>query len=241
MNLFSHLLRYFSALLALIFMYSLALLVGFIDRSTAWRIIVKWNRFFLTLFSVEIVVEYASRDIGLSSGFVVVGLTQQSLLDPIIGQVVAPRIFFSIWNVGYALIPFIGWITFFYGWVIIRQWPKQAKKQIEKAISYVHEGGIVYLSIEGKRSKDGSLGPYKKGPAVLAIQANAKIIPVIVHGSRDCLPYGEWRIRPGKVTVKFLEEISTDGMGYDDRDFLVDQLRKIAEQEIQSWSSSSND
>ena len=85
------------------------------------------------------------------------------------------------------------------------------------------------------------MGSYKKRPVVLVIQAKAKIIRVIIHGSRDCLPYGEWKIRPGKVTVNFLEEISTDGMGYEDRDFLVDQLHKLVERKIQLQASTSND
>lgn len=241
MNLLSYLLTYLLVFFTLIPMYSLAIMVGFFDRSAAWRIIVIWNRLFLWLFKIEVEVEYENPKIDLSSGYVVVGLTQQSLLDPLIGQAVAPKIFMSIWNIEYALIPFIGWISFFFGWVIIRQWPKQAKKTLEKAISYIRKGGIVYLSLEGKRSKDGSLGLYKKGPVVLAIQANAKIIPVIVHGSRYCLPYGEWKIRPGKVTVNFLKEISTEGMEYEDRDFLVNELRKLAERELKLRVSASDD
>ena len=88
----------------------------------------------------------------------------------------------------------------FFGWIIIRQRPKQAKKTLEKAVSYIQNGGVVYLSMEGRRSKTGSLGLYKKGPVVLAIQANAKIIPSIIQGSSKCLSYGEWKIKSGKVT-----------------------------------------
>jgi 1-acyl-sn-glycerol-3-phosphate acyltransferase len=241
MDLLSYLLTYLFVFFSLIPMYSLALLVGFFDRSAAWRIIVIWNRFFLRLFKIEVEVEYEDSEIDLSSGCVVVGLTQQSILDPLIGQAVAPKIFMSIWNIEYALIPLIGWVSFFFGWVIIRQWPKQAKKTLEKSISYIRGGGIVYLSLEGKRSKDGSLGLYKKGPVVLAIQANAKIIPVMINGTRDCLPYGEWKIRPGKVTMHFLKEISTEGMAYEDRDLLVNELRKLAEKKLMIRISAGDD
>lgn len=241
MNLFSYLLRYLLSFLLLIFMYSFALLVGLINRSAAWFIVVCWGRFFLKLFGVEVVVDYENQNFEFSSGGVVVGLTQQSLLDPIIGQVIAPRVFMSIWNIEFALIPFIGWISWIFGWVIVRQLPKQSKRKLEKAASYLRKGGFVYLSIEGKRSKNRSLSPYKKGPVVLAIQANTKIIPVILHDSYNCLPYGEWKIRPGKVTVKILNEISTDGMRYEERDLLVDRLHKLAEREIQSWASINND
>ncbi len=240
MKFFSYLFRYLISFLLLIIMYSIAILVGLISRSAAWLIIVTWARIFLKMFGVEVVVEYENQYFDPSSGGVVVGLTQQSLLDPIIGQIIAPRIFMSIWNIEFALIPFIGWISWIFGWVIIRQLPKQSKRKIKKAESYLRKGGVVYLSIEGKRSIDGSLSSYKKGPAVLAIQAKVKIIPVILLGSYNCLPYGEWKIRPGKVTVKFLNEISTEGMKYEDRDLLVDKLRKLAEHELLLWNSIKN-
>ncbi len=232
-----YLFRYMISILLLILMYSIAIPVGIISRSAAWLIIVSWGRMFLKMFGIEVITEYENRGFDPSSGGVVVGLTQQSLLDPIIGQIMAPRAFMSIWNIEYALIPFVGWISWIFGWVIIRQLPKQAKTKLRKAEFYLRRGGVVYLSIEGKRSVDGSLSPYKKGPAVLAIQANAKIIPVIVLGSRNCLPHGEWKIQPGKVTVKYLKEISTEGMKYEDRDLLIDNLRELAEHELQLWNS----
>jgi len=37
----------------------------------------------------------------------------------------------------YTIIPFIGWITLLFGWMIIRQWPKQAKRALKKS-------GIIY-------------------------------------------------------------------------------------------------
>lgn len=93
------------------------------------------------------------------------------------------------------------------------------------------------MSIEGKRSKDGCLNPFKKGPVVLAIQSQAIIFPVIVHGSNHCLPFGEWKIRPGKVTMKFLEPLSTEGMRYEDRDVIIERLHKKAELEIHKMPS----
>jgi len=226
-------LRYFIAILLLIPMYSCALLFGFIYKPAGWFFIIRWNRFFLRLFGVEVLVEYEDPNADLSSGGFVTGLNQESLLEPIIGVVAAPKMFMSIWNIEYALIPFVGWVSWIYGWVIIRQWPEQAKRKLEKAILYLRNGGLVYSSIEGKRSKDGSLSTYKKGPVVLAIKAKARIIPIVVHGSKDCLPYGEWKIRPRKVIIKFLKEIPTTGLRYEDRNLIIDQLREFAKKEMQ--------
>ena len=66
----------------------------------------------------------------------------------------------------------------------------------------------------------------------MAIQSQAKIIPVIINGTSECLGYGQWRIREGVVTVRLLNAISTKGMTYDDREGLVSQLAHIAEKEL---------
>jgi 1-acyl-sn-glycerol-3-phosphate acyltransferase len=233
MVIISSFLRYLIAILLLIPMYSCALLIGPIYKPAGWFFIANWNHFFLKLFGVEVVVEYEDPNFDISAGGIFIGLNQQSILDPIMGPVAAPKVFMSIWNIEYALIPFVGWVSWIYGWVIIRQWPKQAKRKLEKAKSYLRNGGFVYSSIEGKRSKDGSLSPFKKGPVVLAIQSAAKIFPLVVYGSKDCLPYGEWKIRPGKVTIKFLKAIPTEGMSYEDRNLLINQLRELAKKEMQ--------
>ena len=114
----------------------------------------------------------------------------------------------------------------------MRQWPRQARRALEKISGYLQGGGNVLISIEGRRSKDGSLSPYKKGPVVMALQAQARIVPVFLQGTRVCMPYGAWRIREGRVVVKFLEPISTEGRGYEDRDTLLDHLGAIARREL---------
>lgn len=88
------------------------------------------------------------------------------------------------------------------------------------------------ISIEGKRSKNGSISPYKKGPAVLAIRSKAKIVPVIIEGTRECFGYGKWFKDERVVTVRLLPAIETEGMTYDDRDELVGRLAHIAEREL---------
>ncbi|MEJ2189269.1 MAG: hypothetical protein P8Y93_07585 [Acidobacteriota bacterium] len=84
------LIKYLASLFLLITMYAVAIPVGLVSRSAAWVILVAWGRFFLKIFGVEVDVEYEDPRLDPLServGGVVVGLTQQSLLDPIIGQI----------------------------------------------------------------------------------------------------------------------------------------------------------
>lgn len=154
------------------------------------------------------------------------------LLDTLVSETVVPLPASGVTNIEYALVPFFGWICFVFSWVIVRQWPRQARRALEKISGYLQGGGNVLISIEGRRSKDGSLSPYKKGPVVMALQAQARIVPVFLQGTRVCMPYGAWRIREGRVVVKFLEPISTEGRGYEDRDTLLDHLGAIARREL---------
>ncbi len=167
-------------------------------------------------------------------GLVVVCLNQASLIETLIAPCACPRAFRSVVNLEFTLIPFYGWVQALCGRVIVRQWPAQAKRQLRRAARDLRRGACYYISIEGRRSLDGALQPYKKGPVVMAIEGNADILPVIFEGARDRLPHGHWRVRPGPMRVRRLPLISTDGLGYDDRDRVVDQLRALAEQHLRS-------
>jgi 1-acyl-sn-glycerol-3-phosphate acyltransferase len=89
-------------------------------------------------------------------------------------------------------------------------------------------------SIEGARSLDGDLLPYKKGPIVLALRGQATIIPMVIRGARAIMPRGEWRLRPGHIEIHLLQSIPTRGLTYDDRDAVLERLRTLAEHALAS-------
>lgn len=212
-----------------------ALVVAPFSSRLARGMVRAWNWAFLSIFGVTFEVEFEGGPGQLKQGGIIVGLTQQSLIDPTVGFAAWDKPVNAIWNIEYALIPFFGWVSFILGWVIVRQSPSQSKKQIAKAAKYAADGGLVYLSAEGRRSVDGQLSPYKKGPVVMAITAQAPIHPLYMSGSRDCMPPGSWKIRPGKVTMRYLAPISTAGMTYADRNVLLERLRAVGETAHSKW------
>ncbi len=232
MTLISYLIRCAIAALSLVPWYLLGILVGLVDKRNGLSIFVSWNRFFLRLFRIEVLVHNENHRTESLSGCVFTLLNQTSLLDSGIGGVSIPLPWRGIVNIEFTLIPFFGWAMWIFCWVIIRQWPKQAKRAMQQVKPFLQSGGNLWISIEGRRSKDGSLSRYKKGPVILAMQAQAKIVPVLIHGTGNCLPRGKWRINPGKVKIRFLEVIPTENMQYEDRDKLVNILRTLAEKEL---------
>ena len=235
-----YLLRLLINLLVMVPCLACGNVVGLVNREAGVSVLFWWVRFFLRLFGVAVTVRNENDSGEPLTGCIFTLLDQTSLLDGPVGVTVIPRPCKGVVNLEYALIPIFGWSMWVFCWVIIRQWPAQARKSLSKAESFLQDGGNLWMSIEGKRSKDGSISPFKKGPVVLAIRAQAKIVPIIITGTHESLGYGKWRIQPGRVVVRLLKAIPTSGLTYNDRNRLVDQLAAIAERETAASSNQSS-
>lgn len=63
----------------------------------------------------------------------------------------------------------------------------QAVKDLAKVKALLAEGIVMWIAPEGTRSKDGHLGPFKKGGFITAIEMQAKIIPIAIRGANQIL------------------------------------------------------
>lgn len=90
------------------------------------------------------------------------------------------------------------------------------------ATKRIQAGASVAVYPEGTRGNAYPLRPFKKGPFVLAIQAQAPIVPVVVYGQLAVNPKGKFLVRPGTIHLHFLPPIPSAGMSYDDRDRLAE-------------------
>jgi 1-acyl-sn-glycerol-3-phosphate acyltransferase len=235
MDIFSQLIRYALSISLMVPILGAAIVVAPVSLDSSWRLIRSWNRTTMKIFGVVVEVKFENDQSQLEEGGVIVVLTQQSLITPSAIFSASDKQVMSIWNIEYALIPFLGWTSALMGWVIIRQRPEQSKRQLRKAALYARNGGLILISAEGQRSPNGDLMPYKKGAAVLPIESQAQIHPLYVAGARQCLPVGEWKIRPGTIVLHYLEPIPTKGLTYDDRNSLLEKLRAAAEIEHAQW------
>lgn len=87
----------------------------------------------------------------------------------------------------------------------------------------------VILFPEGTRSPDGRLLPFKKGAFVLAVQTGVEVVPAAIMGSREVMPKGSFRIRSGRVRIRFGQPIPVEGLGMEDRGALTDRAREAVE------------
>ncbi len=65
------------------------------------------------------------------------------------------------------------------------------------------KGVHITTFVEGTRSPDGRMLPFKKGPFFLAMAAGAPCVPVSIHGTETILRKGSLRMHPGTAHVTF--------------------------------------
>jgi long-chain acyl-CoA synthetase len=68
---------------------------------------------------------------------------------------------------------------------------------------------------EGHRSIDGALRPFRKGPAILAVQSQVPVVPAAVLGSHEVWARGSSRIRIHPIEVRFGSPLSPDGASHE--------------------------
>jgi 1-acyl-sn-glycerol-3-phosphate acyltransferase len=91
-----------------------------------------------------------------------------------------------------------------------------AKKVIQQGLNMV-------IYVEGKRSFDGKLLPFKKGPFYLAMECGVPVVPVTMVGSHEAMPKGQFAIKPGLVKVIFHPPI--EPKDFVSRECLMEKVR----------------
>jgi 1-acyl-sn-glycerol-3-phosphate acyltransferase len=119
-------------------------------------------------------------------------------------------------------VPILGWYLRTSGHILIdRGNRRRSMESLRRAAEKIARGISILIFPEGTRSPDGVILGFKKGPFVLALMAQVPIVPVAIEGSRQVLPKGSARIRPGTIRIRLGEPIPTRGMTSRDRDRLM--------------------
>ena len=127
--------------------------------------------------------------------------------------------------------PFLGPALVACGHILIdRDNRHKAFGAYEEAARAIKGGLSATVFAEGTRSRTGELLPFKKGPFVLAIAAQAKVVPIYCGGTFDLLQKGSWILRPRPIGLFFGDPIPTEGMDYSERHSLLEKTRKAIEQ-----------
>lgn len=107
--------------------------------------------------------------------------------------------------------------------------PEQSLPAIDRAAVALREGNSFLIFPEGTRSRSGSLLPFKKGGFIMALKAQAPMVPTAILNARAAMEKGSFIIQPVTVTVRFGEPVETAGLTLEDRDKLASLVRRRVE------------
>jgi 1-acyl-sn-glycerol-3-phosphate acyltransferase len=108
-----------------------------------------------------------------------------------------------------------------------------AQESVAAAQRILAKGLHITTFVEGTRSKDGRLLPFKKGPFYLAMQSGAPCIPVSIHGAETLMAKGKFGIKRGTVHLVFHAPI--DPKDYATREELSAAVRASIASGLPEW------
>jgi 1-acyl-sn-glycerol-3-phosphate acyltransferase len=109
----------------------------------------------------------------------------------------------------------------------------EAQLAVGEAQRVLASGLHITTFVEGMRSPDGRMLPFKKGPFYLAKDSGALCVPISIFGSEKILPVDSKRIHPGVVHIVFHPPI--DPADYATRDELSDAVRTAIASGLPEW------
>jgi len=110
---------------------------------------------------------------------------------------------------------------------------ESAKESVVTAARVLASGLHITSFVEGTRSRDGRLLPFKKGPFYLAIETGAPVVPISIWGTESMMKKGSMRIYPGIAHVTFHAPL--DPKNYATREDLTAAVRSAIESGLPEW------
>lgn len=96
---------------------------------------------------------------------------------------------------------------------------------VREAARVMRKGLNMLVYVEGGRSFDGRLMPFKKGPFYLAVECGVPVVPITIVGSREVMAKGKFECHPGPVRVIFHPPIWPSDFGT--KEELLEKVRAI--------------
>ncbi len=159
-----------------------------------------WTNIVLFIYGVRVNV-YGREHINASKGKIYVS-NHSSFLDIFVQLAKLPDNVRMIYKREMNRIPILGLAMRCAGFIPIdRTRIKNALRSLASAAKKVKKGLSVVIYPEGTRTKNGTIGSFKRGMLVLAEKSEADIIPVTLSHTFELMPPGQTRVKPGVVDL----------------------------------------
>ena len=108
-------------------------------------------------------------------------------------------------------IPFMGWAMSAARYISVeRNDRKKSYQAFLKTLEAINMGSSIVVFPEGTRSKDGSIGDFKKGSQLLAQRAAVPMVPITIIGTRSIIRKGSIIIHPGPIQITISPHVTLD-------------------------------
>jgi 1-acyl-sn-glycerol-3-phosphate acyltransferase len=151
----------------------------------------------------------------------------QSNVDPPILFTYLHRRLHVLFKAELLKLPLLGRVFLAGGFVpVVRENREQALASIAKGADSLKAGNSFLIFPEGTRSRTSEMLPFKKGGFIMAITAQAPIVPVAIDGGRAAMRKGSRLVWPARVRIVVGDPIETRGLTLQDRDRLIATTRE---------------
>ena len=134
-------------------------------------------------------------------------------------------------------IPVYGWMMGRFGNIPVPDAPSRSGlEEMTRRAKVALDSGVSLIAFaEGSRTRDGHVGPFKKGIFNIAQKFGTPIVPMSIIGSFEFFQTGNWMLYPGKITVILHDTIDTTQIGRDDVDALRERVQEIVAAPVEKF------
>lgn len=137
-------------------------------------------------------------------------MNHQSMGDIMVAWMITPVPVRFIAKHVLRFVPVVGWTMMIFNMVSIdRGNAHDAARALKKAARVLKNGTSLCAFPEGTRTRDGRIGPFKRGVFLLAMKAGVPIVPVAMEGCATFVPRTGWNPRPVTIRVKIGTPVET--------------------------------
>ncbi len=131
-------------------------------------------------------------------------------------------------------LPAYGWMMKRFGNIPVPKEvsPSAFKLMMKRAQAALEDGISLIVFPEGRRTRDGRVGPFMNGAFVIAERFGYPIVPMSIVGSYDFHRTGDWMLYPSNIVVHMHDTIETKGMEKDEIDRLAERIHQIVSRPV---------
>jgi 1-acyl-sn-glycerol-3-phosphate acyltransferase len=209
-----------------------------LPESTVRFFIRFWGKTVLKIAGIHLNIQGNNLTTEVQSRVVI--CNHQSALDIVIGAAICPPNVLVIGKKEIIWVPFLNLAWWAFRFIRIDRKNKvKAIGTLQGVSQKIKEGRrSLMIAPEGTRTPDGSILPFKKGAFYIAIQGQIPVFPFLIDGAFDLMPKKAFLAKSGKINLRFLDPIETNGMSLADVDSLKTRIRNQMVDELQRTNRS---